>query len=168
MFTRKRVEERMDGQTPYLWTRCSLIKPLVNGGVHDTSLTSHDLKSNEICFTLISPSPAPLTKNSSCGSSARHLIADSCAWNLCLCCRCRTSNILMSPFLPPLINSWCCGARINALAPWSWHMKPDEKLRVVITGKISESHYLLVNEIILSIWYAPIIRTLYKRFVLWK
>ena len=32
-------------------------------------------------LTLISPSAEPVTKNSSPGSIARHLIGDSCAWN---------------------------------------------------------------------------------------
>ena len=80
----------------------------------------------KIYFTFMSPSPAPLTKNSSWGSSAKHLMADSWAWNLCRCCRCLTSNILMSPFLPPLISNWCCGARITELAPWSWQVNPTK------------------------------------------
>lgn len=164
----------MDGQTPYLLTRYSLILPFGNGRMYDISLTNQ-FDEVTISLTLISPSPAPLTKNSSCGSSARHLIADSCAWNLCLCCRCRTSNILISPFLPPLISNWCCGARIKALAPWSWHMKPNEAqshrnyrknleglLFVRILNRVRKIYIIYIN-IVLDI---HIIRTLYKRFVL--
>lgn len=60
--------------------------------------------------TLMSPSAEPVTKNSSLGSSARHLTADSCPWNLCRSCRCLTSKMQMSPFLPAEIMAWCCGA----------------------------------------------------------
>lgn len=56
-------------------------------------------------LTRISPSAEPVTKCSSCGSMAKHLIALSCAWKRCRSERCRTSNMQTSPFLPAEINS---------------------------------------------------------------
>lgn len=75
-----------------------------------------------IC-TLISPSEEPVTKYSSSGSIARHLIGTSWAWKVCRSCRWRMSNIQTSPFLPPEIRSWWWGAYTMAGHPCSWQMK---------------------------------------------
>lgn len=77
--------------------------------------------------TLMSPSAEPVTKYSSSGSMARHLIGTSCAWKVCLSCRWRMSNIQTSPFLPPEIRSWWWGAYTMAGHPCSWQMKAANK-----------------------------------------
>lgn len=74
------------------------------------------------CFTFISPSADPVTKNSSSGSKARHLMEESWAWNVCLITRWRMSNIQISPLLPPLISCWWCGACTTAGLPCSWQV----------------------------------------------
>ena len=77
---------------------------------------------NKTLVTFMSPSAEPVTKNSSWGSRAMHLTADSCAWNLSLWTLCLISNTKTSPFLPPVMSNWLRGAYRIAEAPLcSWH-----------------------------------------------
>lgn len=73
----------------------------------------------------MSPSAEPVTKNSSIGSTARHFIADSWAWNFNRSVRCLTSKIHTSPFFPAEMTYWCCGARTKLEAPCSWQTKAE-------------------------------------------
>lgn len=86
-------------------------------------------------LTRISPSADPVTKCSSCGSMARHLIAFSCAWNRWRSVRWRTSNMQTSPFLPAEINNWCCGAYTKLDAPCSWHANAKNDQMWIIIQK---------------------------------
>ena len=79
-------------------------------------------KTAKINVTLMSPSAEPVAKNSSPGSKAIHLTAESCAWKRSRWIRCLMSNMNTSPFFPPVRTSWFCGAYMIDAAPWcSWH-----------------------------------------------
>lgn len=85
---------------------------------------------NSSLFTLISPSTAPVTMNSSWGSIAMHLIGCSCALKKFICrWVCLMSQIPISPFFPPVISWWCWVAYKHELAPASWNIKPWIQLR---------------------------------------
>ena len=72
----------------------------------------------------MSPSADPVVKNSSAGSMDMLLMAESWAWNVCRSWRWRVSKMLMSPFLPPLMSSWCLAEYSRAELPSRWHWKP--------------------------------------------
>lgn len=78
-------------------------------------------------LTFMLPSAEPVVKNSSQGSRARALMAESCAWNVWISCLCLMSKMQTHPFRPPDIRSWCFGAYWSTVAPWSWHVKPEVK-----------------------------------------
>lgn len=93
----------------------------------------------------MSPSAEPVTKNSSIGSMAKHLIADSCAWNLRRRDLCLTSKMQTSPFFPAEITYWCCGARTRLDAPCSWHVKAvrKNKFPTNISGRYAGHKWIL-------------------------
>lgn len=92
----------------------------------NTTTSRHpELDQKSRFFTLISPSAAPVTKNSSCGSNAKHRIGESCNCDRYISLRCLRSNIKAYPFFPADISNWCCGAYSILEAPWSWHWKPS-------------------------------------------
>lgn len=70
--------------------------------------------------TFMLPSAEPVTKKSSKASSARALMAESCAWKVWSSCLWRMSNTHTNPFLPPVISSCCFGAYCSTVAPFSW------------------------------------------------
>lgn len=70
------------------------------------------------------PSAEPLMKQPSVSSTASALTAESWAWKLWRWSLSVRSSTLIQPFLPPLSNRCCFGARASTVAPDSWQIKP--------------------------------------------
>lgn len=75
--------------------------------------------------TLMLPSDDPLMKQSSVGSTASALTGESWAWKLWRWCLWGRSSMLIQPFFPPVISSWCLGAMASTVAPESWQQKAE-------------------------------------------
>lgn len=85
------------------------------------------------------PSDDPLMKQSSVGSTASALTGDSWAWKLWRWCLWGTSRMLIQPFFPPVISSWCLGAMASTVAPESWQQNAEVGRR----GTVEEDGILI-------------------------
>lgn len=72
-------------------------------------------------LTFMLPSADPLTKKLSQGLTARLLMPDSWAWNVCRIFLCRKSKRAISPLLLPEMIVCCRGQYIMQGQPPSWH-----------------------------------------------
>lgn len=84
------------------------------------------------------PSDDPLMKQSSVGSTASALTGDSWAWKLWRWCLWGRSRMLIQPFFPPVMSSWCLGAMASTVAPESWQQNAEvDRHGTVEEGSIS-------------------------------